>query len=390
MRQFYAFFAFVLIPSLFSAQPVCWIDSVTATVVDCEQGQFFVVLDFYHAGTSDSFSVAGNGHQYGTFPYGNVPITLGPLPANGTTPYEFVVIDQTHDFCSNFVELGTVSCDTTHCEIFHLEVETECTNAGYEAWVNFEVQAPMQPYFDLWANGSLYGFYPLDSLPVHIPNFPTNPGPNDLVKVCINDNPNCCAILEFPVPDCDTTGCEISNMQVTATPCICGQFFALLSFDFSNVGQQGFDVMGNGHSYGTFSYDHTMPIVLGPLQGDNHTAYEFAVKDHLHNGCHRGIDLGVVDCGPMSSEDVVSVAEKLFCSPNPASDWVQIALKNASDMDNRTTLQIFGVAGKMVHFEEKNKVGSSFKIQVGHLPAGFYRAVVQNGKRSWQGEFVKQ
>lgn len=74
----------------------CSIAGLTATPTPCEQGQFFVVLNFQHNNTgSQGFTVRGNGVHYGTFSYAELPVTLGPFSATagGQNVYEFVVRD---------------------------------------------------------------------------------------------------------------------------------------------------------------------------------------------------------------------------------------------------------------------------------------------------------
>ena len=54
----------------------------------------------------------GNGNNYGNFPYDTVqPIILGPFPGDGTTMYNFAVIDHDHpNDCGDEFMLGKVQC----------------------------------------------------------------------------------------------------------------------------------------------------------------------------------------------------------------------------------------------------------------------------------------
>ena len=57
----------------------CIIDDLIVEAHDCDNGTFLVDLDFNPIGTSDSFTVVGNGTNYGTFSYSELYLTLGPL-----------------------------------------------------------------------------------------------------------------------------------------------------------------------------------------------------------------------------------------------------------------------------------------------------------------------
>jgi hypothetical protein len=73
-------------------------------------------------------------------------------------------------------------------------------------------------------NGEFYGYYPYEALPLTIENFPSNGSGNDLVTVCANDNPNCCASLEFAAPECT---CHIFEASVQNLECTSDSTFAI-------------------------------------------------------------------------------------------------------------------------------------------------------------------
>jgi hypothetical protein len=150
-------------------------------------------------------------------------------------------------------------------------------------WAEFSGDLTLkQGVFQPLAGGSLNNN--LSALPLTIQNFPWNGGANDFLKVCLlnaNGGPtNCCRVAEFPVPGClFSAPCEIFDLKVIKTPCLCGQFFAIVTFQHSGGGNAGFKIVGNGVNYGNYPYNTPQPIILGPLDGDNMTNYEFAVVD---------------------------------------------------------------------------------------------------------------
>ena len=66
----------------------------------------------------------------------------------------------------------------------------------------------------------------------------------DFVKVCINDNPDCCKEIEWLPPSCIGQGsnCEITSLDLVAGECNDdgSTYNLLLDFDFENTNQQDF------------------------------------------------------------------------------------------------------------------------------------------------------
>ncbi|HHH50643.1 MAG TPA: hypothetical protein ENK52_06665, partial [Saprospiraceae bacterium] len=91
----------------------CLISDLVVNVEDCTPNNvFFVNIDFdANNMSSDSFEIRGNGHFYGTFAYADRPIRLGPLAGDGTTPYEFVIIDSENNDCKADYNLGKINCN---------------------------------------------------------------------------------------------------------------------------------------------------------------------------------------------------------------------------------------------------------------------------------------
>ena len=251
--------------------------------------------------------------------------------------------------------------------------------------------------FSVWANGNLFGTFPLNQLPLTIQNFPWNGGPNDVVKVCLltaNVPPSqalCCEIVEFPVPDClGQDNCNIYDLTAVHTPCLCGQFFAVLTFKFNGVGNGGFDITGNGNNYGNFPYNTQQPIILGPLEGNGTTEYEFVVTDHNHPDCHDAVVLGKVDCPINAVGNDPNGGISLVLSPNPTAQWLQVSAKIAGHADlGQADVDIIQPDGRLVR---AFTVGSanSFTLDVADLPAGLFRIVVKTAAGRLEGTFAKQ
>ncbi|MBL7796579.1 MAG: T9SS type A sorting domain-containing protein [Saprospiraceae bacterium] len=364
-------------------------------------GTFKAIVNFkvQNPGAGTHFMLWANGALYGTFPLSALPLTIPNFPTNGG-PNDVVKVCMVNangasGDCCRTLEFPVPNCMTGPCEIYDLKVETGPCNADgtFKAIVNFKVQNPgAGTHFMLWANGALFGTFPLSALPLTIANFPTNGGPNDYIKVCLlvpgSSQSLCCREKEFAVPDCLNKPCEIYDLNVQATPCLCGQFFALVTFEHKNGSGDGFDIVGNGKDYGTFPYNQQQPIILGPLDGDDLTEYEFVVRDHNHPDCHDVFELGKVDCNDQFA--TIKTADKLTISPNPTSTWLTVmAQPGTGKPAGQVLAEIRKADGRLMRSVEVAN-GSNFQMDVSELPAGIYRLTVQSADARMESTFVKQ
>jgi hypothetical protein len=348
---------------------------------------------------SNTFSLFANGAFFGNFNLSQLPLTLNNFPWNGGN-FDVVKV------C--FGNAGIVTCCATKefavpdcltgggpCIITGLTaIPGDCTgNTTYHLKVNFQVTNPPSTNFQLFANGVLFGTYALAQLPLAISNFPWDGGNADFITVCMVSTGTpalCCAAKEFPVPGClGGMNCAIFDLHVTRTPCLCGQFFALVSFEYSNPVGNGFDIVLNGNMQGSFPYTTPQPVILGPLNGDNVTNYKFLVRDHELNSCADDFQLGKVDC-PVSPTFAPTDGSKLVISPNPANEWlhVQVQLPGGAAA-GYSQLAVFHADGRKV-IEQAIQEGSVFTLDISVLPAGLYRLVVQTDFGIVESTFAKQ
>ena len=181
----------------------CEISELFIVPTECDdEEEFYAVILFEYEGTSESFSVLGNGNNYGTFQYEDLPIAVGPLDADCDTEYEFVIVDQMQESCSEEYELGAVCCE--ECEIGELDISSsECEGNVSSFELNFEYAGVMGLGFDVFIDDELYGFFSYESLPVML-EIEGSEFASYQVTVCENDRPDCCSTIEVDNP-CYTT-----------------------------------------------------------------------------------------------------------------------------------------------------------------------------------------
>jgi hypothetical protein len=383
--------------------PPCVLNSGTCEIVnfvydtgDCTSDSTYALLINFQVvnSTANHFDVWGNNVYIGNFPVSALPLTIPNFHYNGGANDMVKVCMTQSSPCCKIVEFPVPACilNNGNCEIYNLFMETgEChEDSTYTVVINFQVANPTNDFFEVWGNGVYLGYYPLNALPLTLLHFPYNGGPNDVVKVCMNDNPNCCRVIEFPVPACTQQGnCHIWDLNVKTTPCLCGQFFAILTFNYENIGNGGFDVVGNGVNYGTYPYAHSQPVIIGPLEGNGTTQYEFGIQDHFHPDCHDGYELGIIDCPETPAVEVPFVAGTLSISPNPASEWLTASAQ-------LTGGQVIGSGDVTVRSADGRTVksinvanSSSFSINISDLPAANYQLMLETSAGRMQNTFIK-
>jgi hypothetical protein len=201
----------------------CHIFDMVADIGPCEAGLFYITINFQYENVGNAgFKLQGNGVNYGTFSYGDLPVTLGPFAGNGSTFYEFVAKDVANPDCSDFVDVGVVDCNGSgDCDINDLLADTgNCNNDGtYPVTINFNVSNSITNNFKVFYNGNVVATGNIANLPLTIGHFEDNGEAFPHLTVCMNDQPDCCAVVEFEAPDCQGSDCHIFNLIAEAHPC---------------------------------------------------------------------------------------------------------------------------------------------------------------------------
>ncbi|HND88675.1 MAG TPA: hypothetical protein PK971_10115, partial [Saprospiraceae bacterium] len=294
--------------------------------------------------------------------------------------------------CCRTKEFAVPNC-LSQCDIVDLEMLVgDCTSdSTYKVKINFQVIGSSSNVFGVWVNGQNIGFYNLSQLPLTL-TVHSDGGLTDAIKVCLMGNNMgqvlCCRTQEVEVPGCIDMNCHIWDVQVLKTPCLCGKFFAIVSFQHQHGGAGGFDIMGNGQNYGNFPYSATQPIILGPLMGDGTTPYEFVVKDHLHPDCRDFAVLGKVECSTPTDELAGSSGHMLL-SPNPAKDRLNVTAQlDGKALVGSAQVEVRHADGRLLQTLSVAE-GSNFSLDVSTLPAGVYRLTLMADGGRLEASFVK-
>lgn len=302
-----------------NCSPPCEITDFAVNAMECNSDlQFNANLSFTVSNPGDNgFSIFSNGVNYGGFDYGEGSYQVGPLDGDCETIYEFIVRDNEDLECAEIFRMQEAVCCEPEipCMISNIQVTpSACDGDGtYTMELNFDVVGNENGFFEVSAQSSFIGFFQFEDLPVTITNFPERNIEFDIITICENDNPSCCAVHEFVGLECGVAPeCEISN--VSAVPTVCsddGTFFVELTFQVDNAGGSGFSLRGNGTQYGSFAYGQSS-YTIGPLDGDCETTYEFIVIDNVDESCNNFTSLSSPICC-----DIIEPCQILNLQTNP-------------------------------------------------------------------------
>lgn len=291
-----------------------------------DEGMFTVYLDFEYENVSgDGFKLFVNDELLGMHPYTDLPLMeAGPFEGDGETVYHFFVRDIAHAECSDAVDFGPIDCEGGgggECDLSDMEVEVlPCNDDGYfMVEVDFEYGNTSEGFL-LWVNNTIWDDFSYDDLPVTVGPLEGDGETTWYFAAADMGHDDCATNTAIDPVDCGGGGggdCSIDDVEATVLPCNeSGDFFVLLDFEYEDVGDLGFSLVGNGNDYGDFEYEE-LPIEIGPLEGDGVTVYEFEARDNVFEDCFDWTEIDPVDCSsaPMLNNlttEVMSCDDDLF------------------------------------------------------------------------------
>ena len=275
----------------------CSITEVVAEVLSCDDGEFSVIVDFGYSGAGGSFELRGNGNLYGTYNYGDAPITLTGLAADCEVEYEFVVVDVENEDCFGDTGIGVVCCEGEECILFSIDFTDipSCVNNQIVTEWYVSAENTSESGFDFFINGEFLIYVEYDGEGPYDFDIPNPETEVYSITACDNDNPDCCYTWELENPCYEAAlDCEIGILTAEVTACEGDLFDVVIDFEHDGTGQS-FILAGNGISYGTYSYDE-LPITLASLEADCLQEYEFVATDSDDTDCSNFVELGIVCC----------------------------------------------------------------------------------------------
>jgi len=301
----------------------CNIWNVDVFPQDCDSGYFYVDLGFWYENVGDQgFRVQGNGNNYGNFEYADLPISIGPLDGDGVTEYEFVVIDNDIEGCSDWAAIDPVDCNGGgDCEIGELIIDDHpCDSNGmFYVYFDFDYANVSDSGFALYVNYDLYGYYFYEDLPIQ------NLGPFEgdgttVYHLLVRDveTYECAEDKNFGPIECGSGGdCNIWDLVIDDHPCDNGEFYVLVDFEYEYVSEEGFALYVNNDFINEFEYDDLPLEEIGPFAGDGNTVYHFYVTDLANDSCMEDASFGPIICDSIGDCEIGEIDVTILpCNDN--------------------------------------------------------------------------
>jgi len=190
------------------------------------------------------------------------------------------------------------------CSISDLEVAIgDCNTDGtYTLTLNFNHHNAGNDFFDVYIRDNVsLGYFQLSDLPITIDNFEMSGYDYDYIQVCINDNANCCSVIEFEAPNCEeeeeTNDCHISDLEVEIGDCnVNGTYTLTLNFNHDNTNNDFFDMyIRDNISLGYFQLSD-LPITINnfEMSGYDYDYIQVCINDNPN--CCSGIEFISPNC----------------------------------------------------------------------------------------------
>lgn len=286
----YLLFLLITVHSV-TAQEPCQIQNLRIEQTPCRNdGDFFVFFIFDRQNTSDSFTVSGNGKSYGTFLYADVPVRIGPLEANCTTEYAFVVKDKAQPDCMAFVDMGKKCC-SPDCRIYIDSVFSTCRDNTLDMEVSVSRPSANLGNYQLTINGQNRGAFSLGSVAVVTGVGSELTEPVIEIIACMADQPGCCDTFYYVNP----CVCSVTEFKTQVFDCNREDSTFSVKIDFMGTAvSDSFLIGGNNTTYGIYAYNQ-LPVTISDLPFSDTKFYEFLVIDRNSPFCFGAYEMGIVD-----------------------------------------------------------------------------------------------
>ncbi|MEO1626090.1 MAG: T9SS type A sorting domain-containing protein, partial [Bacteroidota bacterium] len=275
----------------------CQISNFVLTAGDClTDSSYNLTVDFDVVNPgSRTFTLTSNGQDIGSFPIDELPLTVEYFGGQDSLDIIALCIDNQPNCCTRGV-VQRPDCLNNDCQIRSLEAyPLDCNGDGtYSLIVDMTIWNADSDSFLLSSDAGFIGTFAYDDLPLFLPDFESNGDSIDFLYAFDQIDTICEKETFFPALLCGQ--CDISDLEAEIVDCEDGSFYVQLDFDFGNVGNIGFQVIGNGQRYGNYDYSD-LPVLLGPFRSDPpNRRLDFTVFDLVNFDCRAETALRAPDC----------------------------------------------------------------------------------------------
>lgn len=320
--------------------------------------------------TGSSITVKINGIGYTPEVDTNSTFTITGITPRPQNDYDIISIC-INDFtnCCSVLEYRNNICSDLSCEVEFIEIESiACLETGnYDLRASYSIANADNDFVDVFINNEDVQFYE-NSGTLFLENItPHTYSDYDYLKICLNDNPECCMETEF-LRTCDdsTDECTINNLEILDTECISDSLYNLkIAFESNIVTPIELTSYINGVEIAMSSILNQMPIQINdlPMNDTISTNILTICIDNTDSECCAETNFDQPNCEPNSVDR--SLLEGLVIYPNPVNDLLYI-----KDIPQEIVgISIIDHLGRMV---DRQSVSQNISLDVSTYLNGVY------------------
>lgn len=313
---------------------ICEISNVVINNEGCQDGLPSLALNFDGSDLTGEYIVIIENQTFGPYPYSDVSVWIQGIYDYCGENIELTIRDQADVTCFVTNEIPFELCCQQECTYSNITInEVGCSNDLPAISLSFD-SGDMTGSYEVILGDQTFGPFEYSSSSQYIDGITESCGEEKQLTIRdINDN-TCSETVDIPFELC-CEECVLDDLNFSFSECEDGQFYATLNFNYENV-SDSFTVRGNGNNYGTFVYGDD--VVIGPLDGDCETIYEFEVRDQENDcfasnaaneplccqECFRDIEIETYGC----NEDMVATASLDFNHDFDEDDTFTLRVNN--------------------------------------------------------------
>ena len=278
----------------------CAIQGIEYEPICLDSAGFFMVnLFFTHDNTSGEVVITSfNGLSLGQFDVNQQPISVGPFSADDLDDngIGFIICDAQIQDCCEEVFADNIPCNISNetCEVEFIEViSTDCNTDGtYNLNATYSIANGENDFVDVTVNGGAVQSLSNSGSVLVTDIAPRSNSDFDIIEICLNDNPNCCEVIEYLQPDCSTSPQEC-ELEILSVDFVCDgnneeQIFFQL--DVQSNSMNSFLVFVNGVELGT-GLSSDVITEVGPFPQNADGFYSIQVIDADDATCRAEFEL---------------------------------------------------------------------------------------------------
>jgi len=294
-------------------------------------GQYLATLVFETENTSGTLNYFIDGNLIGNFNTTQNLFSFGPFE-NGS-PHFYSIVDAEDENCAIEGDIFWQECPEENCIIDFLEVDSILCNTDgtYSMLAVFSASNSISSFVDVNVNNQFIGTFP-NTGSLYLEDItPRATSNEDIITICMNDEPNCCKTIEYAQPNCNNDDeCSLKDRLVDYECLGNGEYLAYISYIAENTSN-----LYRLYIDGVFVkmiQSTSATVEVGPFE--NGTAHSYKIEDAQNPDCVLEGDLFTQECFDENNPCTIEFIEILDTSCNGDGTFDMDVLFVINNADN--------------------------------------------------------